>query len=150
MTCNIVFNWNANFSVEYIEFLRSLPRLRRLEVSSVNLHYLFLHQWPHIIDLKIKDKFRSISHVLSSNDIDTLCHSFPHIKRLDIHSSSVTDLAQLINRMKFILTDIIIRQSYNTNNELFITYEWIERNTELKKFHYTSTFDFWNSIRLWL
>ena len=150
MTCNIVFNWDRNFSVGYIEFLRSLPHLRRLEVSSVNLRYLLLHQWHHIIDLKIEDKFESASRVLSPKDIDTLCHSFPHIKQLDFHSSSVTDLVQLINKMKFILTDIIIRQSCNIKNQLFISYEWIERNTELKKFHYTFIFDSWNSIRLWL
>ena len=100
--------------------------------------------------MKIEHKLKSESHLLSSNDIDALCHSFPHLKQLDIHSSSVIDLAQLINRMKFILTDIIIRQSDNTNSELFITYEWIKQNTELNKFHYTFIWDHWNSIRLWL
>jgi len=150
MTCNIVYKWSSHISFEYIKFLRSLPRLRRLEVSDVHLSYLFLHQWPNIIDLKIEYEFKSESYLLSSNDIDALCHSFPHLKLLDIHLSSVIDLTQLINRMKFILTDIIIRQSHNINSELLITYEWIKQNTELNKFHYTFISDHWNSIRLWL
>jgi hypothetical protein len=150
MTCNIVSKWNSKSSFEYIDFLRNLPRLRRLEVSGVNLSSLFLHQWPHIVDLQIEKYFDNMSHVLSSNDIDALCHSFRHVKRLDIHSSSVTDLPQLLNQMKMILTDIIIRQRHVLNNEQFITCEWIEQNTELKNFHYTSISDFWNSVKLWL
>ncbi|CAF1344920.1 unnamed protein product [Rotaria sordida] len=87
-------------------------------------------------------------HMLCTNDIDALCHSFTNIERLDIHSSSITDLPQLLNRMKKTLTDIIIRQSRKVNNEQLITREWIERNTELENFHYTC--DFWNAVRLWL
>ncbi|CAF1344938.1 unnamed protein product [Rotaria sordida] len=86
--------------------------------------------------------------MLCTNDIDALCHSFTNIERLDIHSSSITDLPQLLNRMKKTLTDIIIRQSRKVNNEQLITREWIERNTELENFHYTC--DFWNAVRLWL
>jgi hypothetical protein len=150
MTCNIVSKWSSESSFEYIKFLHSLPRLRRLEVSCINLNYLFLHQWPHIVDLKIENDYENRSHMLSSNDVDALCHSFSYIKRLDIHSSSATDLLQLLNGMKMILTDIIIRQSHQVNNEQFITREWIERNTELKNFYHTSTCDFWYSVRLWL
>jgi hypothetical protein len=90
-----------------------------------------------------------LSHVLSSNDIDGLCHSFGHIKRLDIHSSSCIDLPQLLNRMKMVATYIIIKQLHRVKKEQFITREWIEQNTELKNFHYTSTNDFWHSIGLW-
>ena len=41
MTCNIVYKSSSHISFEYIKFLRSLPRLRRLEVSNVHLSYLF-------------------------------------------------------------------------------------------------------------
>ncbi|CAF4596248.1 unnamed protein product, partial [Rotaria sp. Silwood2] len=111
MTCIIGPEWSRNSSHEHIEFLHSLPRLCRLQVSDINLNYFFLHQWPHIVDLKIENDFQSKLHVLCSTDIDALCHSFTHIERLDIHSSSITDLPQLLNRMKKTLTDIIIRQS---------------------------------------
>ncbi|CAF1114490.1 unnamed protein product [Rotaria sordida] len=148
LTCNIGPEWSRNPSYEHIEFLHSLPCLRRLKVSGINLNRLFLHQWPHIVDLKIEYDFQSRLHVLYSNDIDALCHSFTHIKRLDIHSSFITDLPLLLNRMKKILTTIVIRQPRKINDEQLITCEWIEQNTELKKFYYTC--DFWNSVRLWL
>jgi hypothetical protein len=144
--CNIVSKWNSNIPFQYIELLRRLPRLCRLEVSSVNLSYFFPHQWPHIVDLKIDKSYELMSHVLSSNNIDGLCHSFGHIKRLDIHSSAFTDLSQLLNRMKMVATYIIINQSHQVKKEQFITREWIEQNTELKNFHYTSANDFWYSI----
>jgi hypothetical protein len=80
--------------------------------------------------------------------IEALCHSFPHIERLDIHLSSVSDLPQLLrNRMKMKLTDIIIRQSETINYERLITREWIEQNTELKNFHYSC--DVQNCVSLW-
>ncbi len=86
--------------------------------------------------------------MLYSKDIDALCYSFPHIEQLDIHSSSITDLPQLINRMKMTLTYILIRQPRNVSNEQSITREWIERNTELQNFHYTCNHgDF---VTLWL
>jgi hypothetical protein len=129
---------------EYLEFLHSSPHLRRVNVSAINLICLFLHQWPHIVNLKIENDFASRFHVLCSNDIDALCHSFPHIERLDIHLSSVTDLSQLINRMKMRLTDIVIRQLRKVNNEQFITREWVERNTELQNFHYRCSY--WNCL----
>ncbi|CAF4157106.1 unnamed protein product [Rotaria sordida] len=148
ITCTIGHEWSKDLFSELIEFLYSLPRLRRLQISSVHLNYFFLQQWPHIIDLKIENDFQGGLHMLCTNDIDGLCHSFTNIERLDIHSSSITDLPQLLNRMKKTLTDIIIRQSRKVNNEQLITREWIERNTELENFHYTC--DFWNAVRLWL
>jgi hypothetical protein len=148
MTCTIGREWSRNSSYEHIDFLRSLPRLRRLKVSLVNLRHLFLHEWPHIIRLTIENDFESRVHVLSSNDINALCHSFPYIEQLSIHLLSVTDLPQLLNRMKMTLTDIIITQPGNVNNEQFITREWIERNTELRKFHYTCAYEI--LISLWL
>jgi hypothetical protein len=147
--CTVSSAWSRKSFYEYIEFLRSLPRLRRLRVFA-NLRYFFLHQWPHIVDLKIEDNHNGRFDILSSNDIDALCHSFPHIKQLDIYSSSITDLSQLLNKMKMILTNIIIRQPFNVNNKQFIKRQWIEQNTELKNFHYESKRDSWNSIILWL
>jgi hypothetical protein len=75
--------------------------------------------------------------------------SFTHIERFDIHSKSVTDLPQFLNRIKKkkTLTDIIIRQQQNISNEHFITPEWIKRNTELQHFHYA--YDAMNSVSLW-
>ncbi|CAF3753462.1 unnamed protein product [Rotaria sp. Silwood1] len=148
VTCKIDSAWDRNSSYELIEFLQSLPRLRRLQISDINLNYLFLHQWPHIVDLKIEHDFPSKLHVLCSTDINALCHSFTHIERLDIHSSSINNLPLLLNRMKKTLTDIIIRQPDKVNNQKLITHEWIEQNTELHNFHYTC--DYWNSVRLWL
>ncbi|CAF0948898.1 unnamed protein product [Rotaria sordida] len=147
MKCIIFSEWIGNSSSEHIEFLHNLPRLRWLEVSVFHLNHLFRYQWSHIIHLKIDNDREGKSYILSSNDIDSLCHSFPHIERLDIYSSHVTDLSQLLNRMKITLTDIIIRQSHNVNNQQLITRQWIERNTKLKNFHYKSRCDF---IQLWL
>ncbi len=148
MTCIIGSEWSRTSSCETIEFLRSLPHLHQLKVSGINLSCFFLYQWPHIVHLKIENDFGSRFHVLCSNDIDALCYSFPRIKQLDIHSSSITDLPQLINRMKMTLTDILIRQPRNVSNEKSITHEWIKRNTELQNCHYTC--NDWNSVRLWL
>lgn len=148
ITCTIGPEWSRNSSYEHIDFLHSLPRLRCLKVSPVNLRHLFLHEWPHIIRLTIENDFESRDHVLSSNDINALCHSFPYIEQLNIHLLSVTDLPQLLNRMKMTLTDIIITQPHKVNNEQFITREWIERNTELRKFHYTCTYEI--CVALWL
>jgi len=86
--------------------------------------------------------------VLCSNDIDEIYHSFPHIKQLDIHSLSISDLPQLINRMKMKLTDIIIRQPHETDNQQMITREWLERNTELQNFLYAD-YDR-DYVHLWL
>ncbi|CAF4211141.1 unnamed protein product [Rotaria sp. Silwood2] len=147
-TCSIGREWNKNLPYEHIEFLRSLPRLCRLEVSGISLSCLFLYQWPHIIHLKTEYDYEHRIHVLSSNDIDALCHSFTHIERLDIHSSSIPDLAQVINRMKMTLREIRIRQPRNIDNEQFITREWIKRNTDVQNFYYTC--DDGNVVRMWL
>jgi hypothetical protein len=148
-TCYIGLNRNKTSSFEYIEFLLHLPHLRRLNISLVNLTCFYLHQWPQIVDLKIEHDFYNRSDVLSSNDIDALYHSFPHIKRLDIHSASMLDLAQLLNKWKTILKNLIIRQAHAVSNEQFITRQWIEQNTQLKDFYCISTSDFYNSVKLW-
>jgi hypothetical protein len=148
-TCIIYFQWSTNSSYEYIRLLRSLPRLRRIKVPGINLSYLCCHQWPHIVDLNIADTYPGIFYMLSSNDIDALCHSFPHIKRLTVYSLGVADLSQFLNKMKMTLIDIIIEQPREMfNREKFITRQWIEKNTELKNFHYACT-DL-NAIYLWL
>ncbi len=150
LKCTISSVWSRKSSFECIEFLLSLPRLHRLEVSLINLSYFFRHQWFNIIDLKIEHDFESRVHILSSNDINALYHSFPHIERLDIHSSSIIDLPQLLNGIKMTLKDIIIRQPCELTNQQFLTHQWIQQNTEFKHFHYASTSNFGNSIRLWL
>jgi hypothetical protein len=147
-TCHVGREWIRNTSHEHIDFLRGLPRLRELEISSGNINCFFPYKWPHIVHLKIESDYENKFHVLCWNDIDAICHSFPHIERLDIHSSCITDLPQLINRMKMSLTDIIIRQPRNVNDEQYITREWIKQNTELRKFHYICTD--WNCVKLWL
>ncbi|CAF3311328.1 unnamed protein product [Rotaria sp. Silwood2] len=147
-TCSFDFEWNINSPYEHVEFLHSLPCLRRLDLSSSNLKGFFLYQWPHIVDLNIKIVFNPEFHVLSSNDVDALCHSFTHIERLEIHSSSVPDLAQLLNRMKMTLKQIFITQPYKTNNEQLITREWIKQKTNLQNFYYTC--NRLNIVYLWL
>jgi hypothetical protein len=148
MKCTIAPKWNSNSPYEHIQFLRSLPRLRRLTVSNISLSYFFLHQWPHIVDLMIENEFDHEFNVLSSNDVDAFCHSFTHIERLDIHSSSVPDLAQLLNRMKKTLRQMCIRQSRKISNEQLITREWIREKTDLQNFYYTR--NDWNTVYLWL
>ncbi|CAF1400979.1 unnamed protein product [Rotaria sordida] len=147
-TCTIYPEWEINLSYEHIEYLHSLPRLCRLKLSSINLNGFFLHQWPHIVDLKIDTAFNPEFHVFSSNDIDAFCHSFTHIERLEIHSSSVPDLAQLLNRMKMTLRQICIRQPCDIDNEQLITREWIKQNINLQNFYYTR--NRWNTVYLWL
>jgi hypothetical protein len=148
VTCNIDSYWNRNSLYEYIEILRSLPRLRRLKISLFNLRCFFLHQWPHIVQLEIKYDFESRLLLLNLNDIDALCHSFPYLEQLEIDSLLVVSLARLLNRMKMMLTNIIIRQPSNTSNDKLITRQWIERNTELKNFCYTCSPS--NCVKLWL
>ncbi len=104
---------------------------------------MYLLQWSEIVYLRIEPDLD----LLSSTAIEALCHSFPHIKRLDIHASSVSDLPKLLNQMKITLTDIIIRQPQTVNYERLITREWIERNTKLKNFHYSC--DVQNCVSLW-
>jgi hypothetical protein len=116
-------------------------------VSVSVLNYLLLHQWPDIIHLRIEYDFENDLQLSSLNEIEALCRSFPHIERFDIHLASVTDLPQILNRMKSQLRDIIIRQPRTGNNEQFITREWIEQNTELQHFHYAR--DAMNSVGLW-
>ncbi|CAF4486215.1 unnamed protein product [Rotaria sp. Silwood2] len=147
-TCTIDPEWNRNSPYEHIEFLHSLPRLRRLKLSSISLDGFFLHQWPHIIDLEIENEFKHEFHVLSSNDVDAFCHSFTHIERLDIDSSSIPDLAQLLNRMKMTLRQMRIRHPDKINNEQLITREWIKQKTNLQNFYYTR--NHWNTVTLWL
>jgi hypothetical protein len=134
--CYIGRKWNRNPSLEHIEFLCRLPHLCQLEVNVIILNYLFHYQWPHIVSLTIENDIESEHIVLCLNDVDAICHSFPHIKHLDIHSLSIFDLPQLINRMKMKLTNLIIRQSYKIDSKPLITREWIERNTELQNLHY--------------
>ncbi|CAF4173674.1 unnamed protein product, partial [Rotaria sordida] len=84
----------------------SFFHVHRLAINDEYLKYPFLYSQPYI---------------LSSNDIDALCRSFPHIEQLDIDSTYITDLAQLLNRMKMTLTYIMIRQQYIVNDEQLIT-----------------------------
>ncbi len=139
--------WIEKSPDELIDFLRNLSDLRALSVSVSILNYLILHQWSDIVYLRIEPDFEDSLDLLPSTAIQALCHSFPHIKRLDIHSSSVSDLPQLLNRMKMTLTDIIIRQPQTVNYERLITRQWIEQNSELKNFHYSC--DVQNCVSLW-
>ncbi len=126
--------------------------LRRWKISWTVLIHRKLWHVPLVtngVEILHTNDFESTVHVLSSNDINALCHSFPYIEQLSIHLLSVTDLPQLLNRMKMTLTDLIITQPYNINNEQFITREWIERNTELRKFHYTCAYEIFISLWLW-
>jgi len=98
--------------------------------------------------LRIENNDEDNFQLLSSNEINTLYRSFTHIERLDIHSESVIDLPQFLNRIKRkALTEIIIRQQRKVRNEHLITREWIEQNTELQHFHYAR--DAMNSVSLW-
>lgn len=147
ITCYVGSEWIVKSPYELPDFLRSLSCLRALCVSIPVLNYLVLHQWPNIHHLRIEYDFENNLQLSSSAEIDTLCHSFTHIERLDIHAASVTDLPQLLNKMKKKLTDIIIRQPRIDNNGQSITREWIERNTELENFHYAC--DDMNTVYLW-
>jgi hypothetical protein len=148
ITCYSRPRWIEKSSDELIDFLPNLSHLRALSVSGSVLNYLFLHEWPEIVYLRIEPHFENSLDLLPSTAIEALCHSFPHIERLDIHLSSVSDLPQLLrNRRKMKLTDIIIRQSQTINCERLITREWIEQNTELKNFHYSC--DVQNCVSLW-
>ncbi|CAF4839207.1 unnamed protein product [Rotaria sp. Silwood1] len=148
ITCYSRPRWILTSPDKLIDFLRNLSHLRALSVSGSVLNYLFRHQWSEIIYLRIEPHFENNLDLLPSTAaIEALCHSFLHIKRLDIHSSSVSDLPQLLNRMKMILTDIIIRQPQTINYERLITREWVERNTDLKNFHYSC--DVQNCVSLW-
>jgi hypothetical protein len=148
ITCSVSSEWIKRSPHELTKFLRSLSRLRALSVSVSVLSYLFSHQWPDILHLRIESDLEEGLQLSSSDEIDALCRSFTHLERLDIHSASVTDLPQLLNRIQNkTLTDIIIRQPRTASNEQFITREWIERNTEFQHFHYAC--DSENSVSLW-
>ncbi len=145
--CNVNFEWIRKSPYELAEFLRSIPCLRALSISVDVLKYLYLHQWSNIIHLRIENDFVNGFQLSSIDDIDALCRSFTHIERLDIHSTSITVLPQLLKRMTKTLVDIIIRQPQIISKEQLITREWIERYTELQHFHYTC--DTMNSVILW-
>jgi len=146
--CYIDHKWNRNPSLEHIEFLCRLPHLCKLNICVTNLSYLFHYQWPRIVSLTITNDHENSHTVLSLNDVEAICHSFPHIKHLDIHLLSICDPSQLINRMKMKLTNIIIRQPHKIDSEPLITREWIERNTDLQNFHYV--LDKRDKVQLWL
>lgn len=147
--CYINSWWIQQSPFELIEFLRSLPRLSSFRVSVRVLKCLILYQLPQIVHLMISNDFNSRLSLLCSDDIDAFCRSFTHVQRLHIFASCINDIPQLLNRMKTISTDIIIRQPSNINNEEVITRECIERNTELRNFHYKHIV--WNNTScLWL
>ena len=129
-------------------FYTNKPRLSALSVYGSILDSLLFNQWPDIVYLRIEHDFDNDFPSLSSNTIDALCRSFINLKRLDIHSASIIDLPQLLNKMRMKLTELIIRQPAHGNNHQFITREYIERNTELKNFHYVC--DAMHSLYLWL
>ncbi len=146
--CYVSPEWIRKSPHELTEFLRNFPRLRALSVSVPAFNYFFLYQWPDIIHLRIENDFEDGIQLSSSDEIDALCRSFTHIERLDIHSASVTDLPQLLNKIKNkTLGDIFIRQPRIVSDEQFITHEWIERNTEFQHFHHAC--DSENSVSLW-
>jgi hypothetical protein len=146
--CNVSSEWISISRHELIKFLYSMPRLSALSVYGSILNSLLFNQWPDIVHLRIEHDFENDLPSLSSNTIDALCRSFINLKRLDIHSASIIDLPQLLNRTRMKLTELIIRQPEYGNNHQFITREYIERNTELKNFHYVR--DAMNSLYLWL
>ncbi|CAF3642029.1 unnamed protein product [Rotaria sp. Silwood1] len=147
ITCYSSPGWIQKSPDELIDFLYNLSHLRALGVFGSVFNYPFLHQWLEIVYLKIEPDFDNSLDLLPSIAIERLCHLFPHIERLDIHASFVSDLPQRFNRMQMTLANIILRQPPAVNYERLIRREWFERNTELKNFHYS--WDVQNCVRLW-
>ena len=141
--CYSRLGWISPSCDELIDFLRNSSHLCALSVSVS----LLLYQWSDIVYLRIEPDSENSLHLLPSSIIEALCHSFPHIKRLDIHSSFVDDLPQFLNRMQMKLTDIILRQPQTVNDEQLITRQGIEQNSQLKIFHYSC--DVQNCVTLW-
>lgn len=94
VTCYPSNEWIAKSPIEMIEFLQTLPNLRALSVSGPILNYLIQHQWPNIIHLRIENESDDNPNTINLNLMDTLCHSFSRLERIDIHLSCIEDRLQ--------------------------------------------------------
>jgi hypothetical protein len=123
----------------FVRFIHSSPRLRSLHLLIVLLKLLFVHQWPHIIDLRLPTNISDRSESLTLCEINEFCRSFTHVERLYTSIDTFSDLSRLLSNMITILSEISIVQDVNgstANNDQIIQRDWIEKNTQLCNFHY--------------
>jgi hypothetical protein len=146
------FQYETDMSNDvFVKFVHSLPHLRSLHLSIVLLKLLFIHQWPHIVDLRLLTNIPDRSEPMTLCEINAFCRSFTHVERLCISMDTFSDLSRLLSNMITILSEISIVQDVNgntANNDQIIQRDWIEKNTQLRNFHYLCTKD--NTIHLWL
>jgi hypothetical protein len=135
----------------FVRFLQSLPRLRSLHLSIVLVKLLFVHQWPYINYLYLSSKNPDCSEPLTLCETDAFCRFFTHIERLDISTNTFSDLSRFFKNIMSTLSSIYISRNVNesiTDNDRLIQQDWIEKNTQLRNFHYS--YDKYNSMHLWL
>ncbi|CAF3764171.1 unnamed protein product [Rotaria sp. Silwood1] len=135
---------------EFVRTLHSLPCLRSLVLNVSTVVLLFDQHWPQIIDLNIRNNCIVSPKSLSSIEIDGLCRSFTHLKRLAFDCENVRNLSKLFNNMTTTLSNIHIRHYTNLrdNNLRLITRQWLEQNTKLSNFDYFNGNDC--CVYLWL
>lgn len=133
-----------------VHLLNILPSVRSLRVSVSLLKRLLGYNWPHITRLDIIHGLDRLPKLFDRNQLDSLCRSFTHLQQFDFARSFFDNVAQLLNSMMFTLSHVYILHSppITTDDEQFISHEWLKRNTKLRHFHYSC--DRKNTVHLWL
>ena len=133
-----------------VELMCSLPSVRTIRVSVSLLKMLLGYDWSRITRLDIIWGSDRLPTLLDQSQVDSLCRSFPCIQRLEFTRCFIDDVSLLLNSMMLTLSQVYILHlpPITTDDDRFISYQWLERNTQLRNFHYSC--DRENTVRLWL
>ena len=133
-----------------VELLCSLPSVRTLRVSVSLLKMLLGYDWSRMTRLDIIRDSDRLSILLDQSQVDSLCRSFPCIQRLEFARCFIDDVSQLLNSMVLTLSHVYILHlpPITTDDDRFISRQWLQRNTQLRNFHYSC--DREKTVRLWL
>ncbi|CAF3356627.1 unnamed protein product [Rotaria sp. Silwood2] len=133
-----------------IQLMDSLPSLRTLRVSVTILKLLLTQNWFNIANLSIVWGSDRLPKLLTVTETDSLCRSFNHIETLEFTRSFIDDVSQLLNNMMKTLSHVFIdhASSITQQDDQFISYEWLKRNTNLSNFGYSC--DKNNNVHIWL
>ncbi|CAF2137259.1 unnamed protein product [Rotaria magnacalcarata] len=133
---------------QFARILHDLPNLHSLTVNINTVIVLCAHSWPHIFYLNIDYSFAPKS--LALNEIPTLWRSFDHVQCFTFDRRCVHDLAKFLNCMTPTIFKLLIYQFGDLSNydPPLITREWLELNTKLCHFDYSS--NDYNTVHLWL
>ena len=121
-----------------VNFVQRLPRLHKLDLSMTLVKQLLVMEWPMVRDLRIRNDAAVPHEPLTLADTVAIARSFKHLERLIISYDAVEDISSLLNSTETmpVLAEIWVRTYENTILRITDT-DWLEKNTKLRRFHYS-------------